>query len=165
MKRWMLIPAALLGAATGGALVKKLWLKKYRQQKMELDLAERERDMLHTWLLLEQRGVQVTEYFETRSYKRIAIFGMGRTGRCLVDALGDMAAYGVEQDDLGAVHERLTVYRLGDDPLPPADCMVICDLERIEEKTSAAQKGFPNEIVTLSEILAWLLERHSSLLS
>lgn len=153
---------ALLGAVIGGALVKTLWLEKYRQQQTELNLAEQERDLLHTWLLLEQRGVQVHELFDARGCQSVAIFGMGRTGRRLADALGGMAAYGVELNNFGAVHERLTVYRLGDDPLPPADCMVICDMDRIEEKRAAAQREFPNDIVTLSEVLTWLSEQHNA---
>lgn len=162
MKRSMLGAVALLGAAASGALVKKLWLEKYRRQKAELNLAEQERDLLHTWLLLEQRGVQVHSFFDARGCQSVAVFGMGRTGRRLADALGDMAAYGVELDNFGAVHERLAVYRLGDDPLPPADCMVLCDMDRIEEKRAAAQREFPNDIITLSEVLTWLSEQHNA---
>ena len=103
MKRWVLAPAVLLAAAAGGALVKRLWLEKYRQQKAELECAEQERDQLHTLLLLGQRGVPLTEYFDAQGYKSAAIFGMGRTGRYLADALGDMAVYGVELDNCGAV--------------------------------------------------------------
>lgn len=162
MKRLALGLTALLGAVAGGALVKELWLEKYRQQKAELNLAERERDLLHTWLLLEQRGVRARKFFDAHDCQNVAVFGMGCTGRRLVDALGDMAAYGVELDNFGAVHERLTVYRLGDDPMPPADCMVICDMDRIEEKRAAVQKEFPNDIVTLSEVLTWLSEQHNA---
>lgn len=160
MKRLALGLAALLGAAAGGALVKKLWLEKYRQQKAELDCAEQERDLLHTWLLLEQHGVPVREFLDAHGYQNAAVFGMGRTGRRLADALGGMAAYGVELDHFGAVHERLAVCRLGDDPLPQADCMVVCDMDRTEEKRAAAQKEFPNDIVTLPEVLTWLSEQH-----
>lgn len=160
MKRWTLGLAAFLGAAAGGALVKKLWREKYRKQQLELNDAGQECSLFHTWLLLEQQGVRLTEYFEAHGYQNAAVFGMGRIGRRLADALGNMAAYGVEQDNLGAVHERLTVYRLGDDPLPPADCMVICGTERILEQQAAAQKEFPNPIVPLPEVLAWLLEQH-----
>lgn len=162
MKRLALGLTALLGAAAGGALVKKLWLEKYRQQKVELSLVERERDLLHTWLLLEQRGVQVRKFFDAHGCPNVVVFGMGRMGCRVADALGDMAAYGVELDNFGAVHERLTVYRLGDDPLPQADCMVICDMDRIEEKRAAAQREFSNDIVTLSEVLTWLSEQPSA---
>ena len=51
-------------------------------------------------------------------------------------------AYGVEIENLSAVHEHMEVYRLGDDPLPPADCMVICDLNRVQEKLTEAGKVF-----------------------
>ena len=54
---------ALAGAVAGGVLVKKVWLEKYRRQKGELDVVSRERDLLHTWLLLEQKGVKLEDYF------------------------------------------------------------------------------------------------------
>ena len=64
MIRWGMMPAILLGAAAGGALVKKVWLDKYRKQKVDLDAATQERDLLYTWLLLEQKGARLEEYFQ-----------------------------------------------------------------------------------------------------
>ena len=162
MRRWTLLPAALAGAAAGGILVKRVWLEKYRGRKEELETAGRESDLLYTWLLLEQRRVRLEEYFTAHGYRTVAIQGMNREGRRLFDELQDSgvaAAYGVEIDNLAAVHETLTVYRLGDDPLPPADCAVICDLERIQEKAAAIGREFPGEVVSLAQVLAWLLER------
>lgn len=157
-----LVPAAL-GAVAGGVLVKKVWLEKYRQKKDELTVADRERDLLYTWLLLEQRGARFDSYFAAHGFRTVAILGMNREGRRFYDALQGSedvsAVYAVELDNFGAVHERMTVYRLGDDPLPPADCLVVCDLTKIPEKLEAARKEFSGEIVTLSQILAWLVER------
>lgn len=161
MRRRILVPAVLLGAVGGGMLVKRLWLEKYRQQKEELNRAEQERDLLHTWLLLELRGAQVSEYFIAHHYHSVAVFGMGPMGRRMADALGELTAYGVELDNLGAVHERLTVYRLGDDPLPPADCMVICDAVRAAEKEKTASQEFPGQIISLGSVMDWLLEQYS----
>ncbi len=63
---------------------------------------------------------------------------MGREGRYLLDELAKeqeiTTAYGMEADYLGAVHETLIVCRLGEDKLPPAGCLVVCDLVRTEEK-------------------------------
>ncbi len=164
MRRWALGPAALLGAAAGGILVKKLWLEKYREKKAELEAAGQEGDLLYTWLLLEQRGIELREYFAANGYDNVAILGMNREGRRLFDALHGCddvsAAYGVEIENLSAVHEHMEVYRLGDDPLPPADCMVICDLNRVQEKLAEAGRAFDGSIVTLAQVLAWLLERH-----
>jgi len=162
-KRWA-ATAAALGAAAGGALVKKVWLDKFRQQKQESAAAGQERDLLYTWLLLEQKGFEPAEYFTGHGYKTVGIMGMNREGRRLYDTLagkeGVTAAYAVELDNFGAVHEQMTVYRLGDDPLPPADCIVICDLTDIPEKQEAVRKEFKGEIVTLTEMLAWLIEEH-----
>lgn len=164
MKRWSLIPTALLGVAVGGGLVKNLWLAKYRLQKAILETTRQERELFYTWLLLEQADIQFEEYFAAHEYKTVAIHGMSRGGRRLVEELKDSEAvsvlYAVETDNFAAVHETLTVYRLGDDALPPADCIVICDLERIPQKLAAAQREFSGEIVSLAQVLMWLLERH-----
>lgn len=150
---------ALAGAVAGGVLVKKVWLKKYRRQKGELDVVSRERDLLHTWLLLEQKGVGLEDYFSAHGYKTVSILGMNREGRRLFDALKKSeeisVAFGAEIDNFAAVHETLTVYRVGDDPLPEADCMVVCDLERVPEKVEAVKKEFQGDIVTLTQVLAW----------
>lgn len=164
MRRWILVPAVLAGAAAGGALVKKVWLDKYRRQKDELNAVARERDLLYIWLLLEQKGADLSEYFSTHGYKTAAILGMNREGRRLIDVLKKnkdiSVVFGAETDNFAAVHETLTVYRVGDDPLPEADCMVVCDLERVPEKIAAVKKEFRGDIVTLTQVLAWLLERH-----
>lgn len=154
----------LAGAVSGGALVKKVWLDKYRKQKRELNAAGPERDLLYTWLLLEQKGADLTEYFSAHGYKTASILGMNREGRRLFDALKKSeeisVVFGAEIDNFAAVHETLTVYRVGDDPLPEADCMVICDLEQVPEKIAAVKKEFRGNVVTLAQVLAWLLERY-----
>jgi len=153
MKRWTLGFSALLGAVTGGAVVKKLWLEKYREQKAELQTSKEESDLLYTWLRFDQNKKNLNELLKAQGYNSVSIFGMGREGRLLADVLGDTVSYGVELDNPNAVHERFTVYRLVDDPLPPADCMIACDLERVEEKIDAAKKEFNGDILTLQEVL------------
>lgn len=164
MKKRTAVLAAVMGAVAGGALVKKVWLEKYRKQKAELAVSDKEKDLLYTWLLLTQKGISLGEYFKAHGFKTAAIFGMNREGRRLYDALKDQEevsmVYAVELDNFSAVHEHMTVYRLGDDPLPPADCVVICDLTGLPEKREAVRKEFKDEIVTLSQVLAWLVDQH-----
>ena len=164
MRRWILGPTVLAGAVAGGVLVKKVWMEKYHKQKNELNTTGQERDLFYTWLLLEQKGADLAEYFSAHGYKTVAILGMNREGRRLIDALNKneeiSVAFGAEIDNFAAVHETLTVYRVGDDPLPEADCMVICDLGRVPEKVAAVKKEFQGDVVTLVQVLAWLLERH-----
>ena len=153
-----------LGAVSGGALVKKLWLEKYRKQKVELAATSHERELLHILLKLKQDGVRLSEYFAEHNLQSAAVLGMGREGRYLLDELAKeqeiTTAYGVEADYLGSVHETLIVYRLGEDELPPADCLVVCDLVRTEEKIALAQQEFSGKIVALEGVLEWLMDRH-----
>ena len=157
--------AALAGAVAGGALVKKLWLEKYRWQKETLKEINGERDLLYTWLRLKVAGARLSEYFTENGCQSIAVLGMGREGRFFLEQLAEegeiSAAYGVEADYFSAVHETLTVYRLGEDPLPSADCLVVCDLCRTKEKIGAAREEFSNRVVTLEQVLNWLAEKHS----
>lgn len=158
MRRGVQCFAVALGIVTGGAVVKKVWLKKYRRLEGELQNSEREQELLYTWLRLELSGKQLTEYFSAHGYQRVAVFGMGRIGRLVADALGDMAVYAVEENNFGAVHERLTVYRWGEDPLPPADCMVICDLAATPEQLAGNTKTFSRGVVALRQVLDGIFE-------
>lgn len=160
----MLVNGSLFGAVAGGALVKKLWLDKYRKQKADLAEASHERELLHILLKLKQNGVELSEYFTEHNLQSVAVLGMGREGRYLLDELTRekkvATAYGLEADSLGSVHETLTVYRLGEDELPVTDCLVVCDLVRTEEKSALAEKEFSGKIVMLEEVLEWLLDSH-----
>lgn len=155
----------LAGAIAGGKLVKRVWLDKYRNQKRKLSSSNEESDLLYSWLQLKEHGVRFSEYFVEKGFHSVAVLGMGREGRLFLNVLAHegkiIPAYGVEMDYLGAVHESLVVYRLGDDPLPEADCLVVCDLVCTEEKLDAVRKEFPSEIVTLEQVLDWLMEKHN----
>ena len=162
MRRRAAVLAAALGAVGGGMLVKRVWLAKYQEQKKELAEANAEKDLLYTWLLLEQNGANPGEYFAAQGFQTIGIMGMNREGRRLYEALKSRtdvtAAYAVELDQFSAVHEHMTVYRLGEDPLPEADCVVICDIAGVPEKQERLRREFKGEIVTLTGVLAWLVE-------
>lgn len=157
MKRAILYVVAIFGCATvSGSFVKKLWEEKYKKQRNELSTSKNECGLLYKWLQLSQKGMKLSEYFSTNSFSKVAVFGMNREGRLVIEDLGDLAVYGVEKENLGAVHERLMVYRLGDDPLPPADCMVLCSLDGLSEKLRLIQKEFPGKLLTLEQVLTWL---------
>lgn len=164
MRRGWLTVSAAGGAVAGGAVVKKLWSTKYREQADQLARVERERDLVYSWLLLKERGVELAEYFFAHGFRTVSIFGMDRIGRRLFDELwgreGVSAVFGVELDNPGAVHQFMTVYRLGDDPLPEADCMVVCALEKEAEKAELARREFGGAVVSILEVIAWLLEQH-----
>lgn len=159
-----LLLGAALGSVSGGMLVKKLWLEKYHKQKEKLAAAGQERELLYNLLKLKQNRVLFSEYFTAHGMQTVAVLGMGREGRYLLDELakekGAVPVYGVEADYLGSVHETLTVYRLGEDALPSADCLVVCDLNRTEDKMVRAEREFPAEVLVLEDIVHWLMEKH-----
>lgn len=119
------------GAVLGAGLARRLWRKKYRLQGMALENAMRERGTFYTWLLLCEHKADFAAYLEARGHRNIAVLGMTPAGRRLVSALEGAETVnvvcGVERNELGAVHERLPVYRLPDDALPPVDCVIVCE--------------------------------------
>lgn len=143
---------AIAGFIAGGALVKKVWLEKYHEQKAKLAVAENERELFYDWLLMKENGRSLADFFDKYNLKRVAILGMNRLGRLAAEELGERAVYCVEAENFSAVHERLTVYRLGEDPLPEADCMLLCDLE---VKQSVVRNEFSGGVITLTEALQW----------
>lgn len=159
-----LLLGAAIGAVTGGKLVKKVWLEKCRKQKKEVAASRHEGELLYNLLKLKQEGVRLSEYFTGHNLQSAAVLGMGREGRYLLEELIEekeiSAVYGVEADYLGSVHESLLVYRLGEDKLPPADCLAVCDLNETAEKAAIAQKEFAGTVVTLEEVIDWLMDRH-----
>lgn len=157
-KSLIALGSAAAGVVAGGALVKKVWREKCGEQYAEFIAARNERDILYTWLLLRQRGVSPARFFDAHGYGRVAVLGMGPVGRLAIDALGDRAAYGIATGNLAAVHERLTVYRLGEDELPEADCILICETEHIRETAELLRRTYSGKIVTLGEMLQDLLE-------
>ena len=159
-KYFSLIAAASLGAIVSGVVVKKVWLEKYRRQRVELELMEQEREVLRIWLQTKYEGSECTAMLFDKGYQKVAILGMTWEGRLLANVLGNTAVYGVEQDNFGAIHPRLIVYRLGEDILPPADCLVVCDLKNLPEKLELAKREFKGEIITLMQMLEGTLEQH-----
>lgn len=160
---WLLFIATVavtVGAIGAGALVKRLWVAKYLELKKDLRYAEMERDSCRTWFLLTQRGISIREYFSAHGYDRIGVLGMEWLGRRTVDELGETVICAVEADNFAAVHERLTVWRLGDDPLPEVDVILVTDLKRIPEKIKMIRNEFSGSVVTLTEVLTWLLQEH-----
>lgn len=159
------ICSLLVGAIAGGTLVKRVWLEKYRKQKAELIYTKEERELLYNWLQLREKGIRLTEYFVEKGYRSLAVLGMGREGCLFLKEIfreGEIApAYGVEVDHLGAVHESLVVYRLGDDPLPSADCLIVCDFVQTKEKMGITESEFPGEIISLAQLINWLMEKHN----
>ena len=125
---------ALAGAVAGGVLVKKVWLKKYRRQKGELDAVSRERDLLHTWLLLEQKGKDLWETL-ARPGKKLrpgsrVVFGDGLLVGEVTDTLeggNRLVRFRYEGDSFFAVLDRI-----GQMPLPPYITEALEDRERYQ---------------------------------
>ena len=150
----------LVSVTAGITLAKQVWLEKFHLQKKEKESVERERDLFYTWFLLAQHDISIHDFFAEQGIQTVGIMGMSRLGRRAVDSLGDRVVYAVEAENFAAVHERLTVWRLGENPLPTADAILITDLDNVREKAEAVRREFSGRIVTLCEVLRWLLERH-----
>ena len=102
MKRGIItILSALTGAAVGAGAVGKVEGKKLEQanamSSKHLELFK----MMNQWVKIKQEGKNLSLYFETNGYKKIAIYGMSYAGETLINELENSSvtvAYGIDRN-------------------------------------------------------------------
>jgi len=94
-------------------------------------------DILDAWMNLRKMGISVSSYFERKGIKTVAIYGMGRIAKHLIDDLHDssvLVAYGIESKKCEQRY-GIDVHSIYDE-LEPVDVVVVTpmfDFENISE--------------------------------
>lgn len=109
--------------------------------------------MMNRWVNVKQEGKNLSSYFESHGYKRIAIYGMSYAGETLVNELSSSeieVSYGIDRRE--EVFSYIDVISM-EDPLPDVDAIVVTAItffDDIEEKLS---EKVTCPIVSLEDIL------------
>lgn len=167
MKSFAKYSLATAAVAYGtGKLVKTLWKEKYRQEEALLDKSQKSSSLYYHWLLLKQNNIGLCEFFTEKEIKTVAVLSLSPPGRRLIEELSGSdvnVVYAIEQDNPSAVHERLDVLRLGDDPLPMVDAVIVCSLYDFGAIQAEIEKELGNgcRVFALETVIAETLENHA----
>lgn len=90
--------------------------------------------LLDRWLIIKQEGKRLIDYFESKKYNRIVIYGMKHIGKRLYDELQGTMIEIVAVIDRNAEFIFSDVKVLSPDyAIPDADCMVIMPVSFFQE--------------------------------
>lgn len=122
--------------------------------KINLERSNRTINILHQWLILKEKGVDLSYMLEQRKIKRIAVYGMGILGRHLVRELQHHhleSLYGIDRRRMPPF-QGMDVYTLKEG-LPEADMVINTVIAEHQGISAALGKYFKCPIVCLEDIV------------
>lgn len=139
-----------LGAGIAGKKVGKVITKVQQMSDKHLALFQ----MMNEWVKVKQEGKNLSSYFESNGYKKIAIYGMSYAGERLVDELKNTSievAYGIDQraDSLYADVDIVTM----EAALEKVDVIVVTAITFFDEIEEKLVEKIDCPIISLEDIL------------
>ena len=110
--------------------------------------------MMNEWVKVKQEGKNLSSYFESNGYKKIAIYGMSYAGERLIDELKNTSievAYGIDQraTSLYADVDIVTM----DNILENVDAIVVTAITFFDEIEEKLVEKIDCPIISLEDIL------------
>lgn len=110
--------------------------------------------MMDQWVKVKQEGKNLSEYFEARGYKKIAIYGMSDVGETLVEELKGTCTevvYGIDRnaDNLAPDIDVVSV----DSRLDPVDAVVVTAVTFFDEIERKLSEKMDVPVLSLERIL------------
>lgn len=146
--------SATVGVAAGAITVGKIVSDEKRKIENMSDKHLALFLMMNQWVKVKQEGKNLSSYFETNGYKKIAIYGMSYAGETLFEELKDSnieIAYAIDKnaDSIDADVDLVSV----DDELEDVDVIVVTAITFFEEIEEMLSEKIDCPIVSLEDIL------------
>lgn len=145
-----LAAGSICGLLTG----KKSADKKYDKARKEARKWKDYFELFDEWLALKEKNKKLADYFFSHSYDTVAVYGMGKAGRHLVEELrcsGIRVVYGIDRK-AGLQTASLPV-RCIDDELPTVDVIVVTAVFAYEEIEEKLMDKINCPIISLEEVV------------
>lgn len=149
-----LLTGAALGAFSGVAGVGKSVGAKLKDERKMADKHLALYLMMNKWVAVKQEGKHLASYFESKGYKKIAIYGMSYAGERLAKELDNTEIeikYGIDKNAQN-LYSSLDVYSL-EDELEEVDVVVVTPIFFFNEIEEELSRKFDCPIVSLEDIL------------
>lgn len=110
--------------------------------------------VMNQWVSVRQEGRQLSEYFERKGYRRIAIYGMGDIGEALLSELDKTKTkvlYGIDQN-ADAVFSNIDIVSLKD-KLQKVDAVVVTVIHSFEAISAEIQKKLDCPVISIVDVV------------
>lgn len=150
----LIIISEIIGIVAGGIATGK----KLKQTVKETQDKERKMSsyyhLFNKWLIIQQQGKSVVDFFEQNHYKSIAIYGMKEFGERLYDELksSDITVKYVIDKNIDGIYTDIDVVT-PDDKLRPVDVIVVTAIYYFDEIEEMLYKKVNFPIVSLEDVL------------
>ncbi len=149
----MNLSGVLAGAATGTAVAWKILQKRENMQSAKNTKFVEYFNILDVWMKIKEGNKSLESYFVENNIKVIAIYGIGRLGKHLIEELKETSvevAYGIDRN-YGVV-SPIKCYGL-EDKWPEVDAIVVTVTFDFENIAAMLQERTTAEIISLDDIL------------
>ncbi len=110
--------------------------------------------MMVRWVSLNARGINFADYFETKGYRKIAIYGLSYIGKCLIDELIEtniQVAYGIDKNEKRN-YKEIEVFT-PDHQLAPVDAIIVTAVTYFDEIAEKLIESISFPVISLEEII------------
>lgn len=110
--------------------------------------------MMDQWVNVKQEGKNLSEYFEKKGYKKIAIYGMSYAGIALAKELKNTnteVKYGIDKNS-GNLSAPVNTFSL-ESELDEVDAVVVTAVFYFDQIEESLQKKFDCPILSLEDVL------------
>lgn len=136
--------------------VKREWENKKKSKNIsnENKKVEQYYRLFNHWLMLNQRGFSLEQYFLEREYKNIAVYGMGPLGKRLCDELRNTSVKidFVTDINIERIHTNEITCNLND-VMPEVDAFVVTPTYYYNEIESLLKQKVDCPIISIEEVL------------
>lgn len=110
--------------------------------------------LLKKWMLSQQTGKNLKNYFKYNNYHEIAIYGMGHLGECLLNELrtSDIKVKYAIDKNAGNILSEMDIKKI-DDFLPDVDVIIVTAVYYYADIKRELEKVVKCPIISLEEVI------------
>lgn len=151
-----LLIGIVIGIVVAIKLTCDLCDKIIKQKNKKIERLDQYYVILRKWLSTNQNGIDLSNYFKNNSYKKVAIYGLGELGRCLVDEISkdNIIVCGIDKD-ISDMNYDFDLYKADDvDKIEQKiDVVVVTAISYFSSVKAMLQNSLDCDIVSLQDII------------
>lgn len=110
--------------------------------------------LMNQWVKIKQNGKNLSEYFEKRGYRRIAVYGMGYIGETLIDELKNSnvkVVYGIDRN-ASTIYSEVNII-FPNEIIEPIDVIVVTVVTSYKHILMNLSKEVKYPIISLKDVV------------